>query len=230
MPVANPSNGDRANNSPAEVLIFAKAPVPGDCKTRLSRRLGVVRAVRIYKSMLEIATCQACALDDTRVSLVCTPDTRNPLFARLRRRYGAALIRQSGGSLGQRMHRAIGQAARRTDRTILMGSDQPADLADALCAGLRSLDEERVWIAPTFDGGYWAIGLSSADSRIFRGPQWSTSRVITATQTACRRLKRQPVLWSRARDIDEGRDWGRMPLTLRSTIARNAVMPGLIDS
>lgn len=126
------------------------------------------------------------------------------------------------------MHRAVAAARRRSDPVILMGSDQPESLAPLLVEGLHSLGAGHAWLAPTVDGGYWSIGVSCADSRLFHGPAWSTPRVAPRTRTIMARIGQLPVAPHRQRDIDTALDWYRLDPGLRARIARYAAMPGLI--
>lgn len=237
MPVANPPDDNsfagpaasaRSTGSPGrqEILIFAKAPRPGQCKTRLARRLGATRAARIYRQLLDTAVAQACAVEGAHVTLVCAPDTAHPVFARLARRYGVDRRRQSRGPLGRRMHCALRDACQHNQAVILVGSDQPTDIAAFIQTGLDQLRRHDAWLAPTLDGGYWAIGLRRPDSRVFRGPAWSTSRVAGHTMTLLSRPGRSAACAAVRRDIDDARDWFYLPRSRRADIARRATLPG----
>jgi len=211
-----------AENTRVEVLIFAKRPRTGACKTRLAAGMGT-RATAIYRSLLSHAVAQAVAADIGPVTLVCAPNAAHPLFQRLARRHGVRLRRQARGSLGQRMHRAILAAHSHADHVLLLGSDQPVDIQPALKAARTALANGSAWLAPTTDGGYWAIGLPTPDSRAFRGPAWSTPRVARHTRTLIKRDGQRLSTWQRCRDIDDPQDWFRMDRNLRCAIARGAV-------
>ncbi|CAN0235786.1 unnamed protein product [Chrysoparadoxa australica] len=195
----------------AEILIFARAPVPGACKSRLARGIGTVRAARVYRAMLIQTVETAVGAGAMGVHLVCAPDTRHPLFHQLRRRFGCCLHRQPRGDLGQRMHRALaGRLRRGAGLVLLVGSDCPsltvADLDDALAALNTGHDAV---LGPTEDGGYALVGLRSPAGRLFRGVTWSTPRVIGQTRHRLRRLgwrwqETQPLA-----DVDHPRDWYR---------------------
>jgi|GEM_PF-376096 len=230
MSFANPS--DPAKNANADdqntaLLIFAKAPVAGRCKTRLAATLGSQRAARIYRAMLEHAVACTRQTFHGPISLVCSPDTRHPFFQRLRRRYAVVLVRQARGDLGQRMHRALRNALYEHSAAVLMGSDQPVLGDDWLEQASRALTPCRAaWLAPTQDGGYWAIGLTRSEARLFRGPRWSGPRVYRRTIGLMRSVGLDVTAHTVRDDIDNGRDWMALEHRRRVALARRATMPG----
>ena len=195
----------------AEILIFARAPIPGACKSRLARGIGTVHAARVYRAMLTRTVAIASCTGASSVHLACAPDTRHPVFHQLRRRFGCRLHRQPLGDLGQRMHRALaGQLREGIGPVLLLGSDCPsltvADLDDALTALKAGHDAV---IGPTEDGGYALVGLHAPAAQLFQGVSWSTSRVIGQSR---HRLRRLGWRWRETRpltDVDHPRDWQR---------------------
>lgn len=115
------------------------------------------------------------------------------------------------------------------DRVVLMGSDQPNFEGRWLEEAERALigDSARAWLAPTLDGGYWAIGLNCYEPRVFRGPRWATPRVARTTRAAFDRLGLAHAQIEPRRDIDEPRDWQKLEPRLRAAISRRATIPGL---
>ncbi|GAB3678152.1 TIGR04282 family arsenosugar biosynthesis glycosyltransferase [Salinisphaera aquimarina] len=231
MSVANPPPTVARKSMPGEgigLLIFAKAPEPGRCKTRLARRCGNRRAARLYRAMLENAVASARQQFSGYIALLCAPDIRHPFFKRLARRYDLHLVRQARGDLGERMQRGAHQGLRDHSRIVLMGSDQPALDDDWLAQAHDALgDEHSAWLAPTHDGGYWAIGLRRSEPRLFRGPHWSTPRVAGKTMQRMRALNLDHTTFATRRDVDEWRDWKTLSPCLRARLARAAVMPGV---
>lgn len=226
MSFANPSPRYKSSSTGARdtaLLIFAKAPVPGRCKTRLARRYGAYRACTIYRSLLTHAVCAARQQFDGPITLVCAPDTRHAFFHHLSRRYRLRLARQARGDLGQRMHHAIRQGLQHHSRVVLMGSDQPV-LDHAWLSEARKVlaVPNNAWLAPTLDGGYWAIGLRTAQARLFRGPRWSTSRVAGVTLNRMHELGLHARTHTPLRDIDDARDWHALDSPIRSKLAGRA--------
>ena len=213
--------------SSTTLIVFAKAPRPGRCKTRLARRMGHGLATRCYQAMTEQVVAQATRLAPGAVVLAVAPDTRHPFFKRLARVYGCRLRRQARGDLGRRMHHALAQAQRADGTALVVGTDQP-DLDGGRMAELleRATERPACVMAPTDDGGYWTIGGQQTPAELFRGVAWSTPRVAGQTRQAARRLGLACIEGPRMRDIDDYRDWCGQPRSQRARLLRAAVMPG----
>lgn len=179
------------------IIVFARAPAPGQAKTRLIPRLGEWRAARLHRWMIEraVATAQSAGpveLHGTR---------RHSFFRRLKVRFRL----QRGRDLGERMHRAL---VRARGPALLIGSDCPALTAQDLRQALRALraGNEAV-LAPAEDGGYALIGVRHARD-LFAGVDWGSSRVYeqTVKKLEGRRWRALRTLW----DVDRPADLERL--------------------
>jgi len=172
----------------ARVLVFARAPVPGRCKTRLIPALGRQGAARLHRRLV-LRTLAAARASRLPVELWCAPDPSHGFFAACRRDYGVRLRRQPGGDLGRRMALAMARALRDgASAAILVGSDCPQltarDLADAR-AGLARAD---CVLQASTDGGYVLIGARRSERRALAGIAWSSGRECRQTLRRLRRL------------------------------------------
>ncbi len=61
-------------------------------------------------------------------------------------------------------------------------------------------------IGPTFDGGYYLIGLSGLNDDIFDGIKWGTSRVFDQTLTRIKSLDTQVYVLPPWYDVDTSED------------------------
>jgi len=194
----------------ASVIVFARAPKPGEVKTRLVPVLGAEGAARLHARMAEKALRTASQVADA-VELHCAPRARHLFFERARRRFGAVLRTQKGGDLGQRMQGALRTALRRRRHVVLIGSDCPDLQARDLAAALRALraGADAVF-APAQDGGYALIGLRRVSDRLFAGVDWGSPDVMAQTRTRLRALgwrwKELRTVW----DVDRPEDVARL--------------------
>ena len=177
----------------AALVVMAKAPVPGQVKTRLCPPLDHAQAAALAES----------ALADTLHAVSWTPARRRVLV--LDGAPGAWLppgfdvLEQHGTGLAQRLANAtreIGEAL------LFVGMDTPQLTRALLCDALEQLaraDVDAV-IGPTPDGGYWTIGLSEPDPAVFEAVSMS-STTTGATQRA-----RLDELGLRTAELEELRD------------------------
>ena len=195
----------------ASVLIFARAPVAGNVKTRLIPLLGDHGAAALYRNLVGCALAVARESGVGPVELWCTPDTDDVFFRACRDRFHVTLHRQSEGDLGARMLSAFRDALTRSPHVLLAGSDCPSLTADDLRAAARALrDGCDAVFCPAEDGGYVLVGLSQAMPALFDAMTWGTARVMEETRQRLRNLgwrwHELPMHW----DVDRPEDYQRM--------------------
>ena len=200
----------RSDAEPVGIAVFARAPVPGACKTRLIPVLGADRAAELHHRMLERTIACALAADVGPVSLWCVPDTTHPAFAALTQAGRVELRLQTGSDLGARM--LAGFVAQPAGVPLLLiGTDCPALTPDHLraCAACLRDGDDAVFL-PTEDGGYFLVGLRAPQAALFDAMPWSTDRVMPETRRrlayAGLRWREPATLW----DIDTPDDLARL--------------------
>jgi rSAM/selenodomain-associated transferase 1 len=197
--------------SRATVIVFAKAPVPGEVKTRLIPRLGADGAARMHAALIErsLETARTAGLGS--VELCCAPHADHQFFAACAERFGVALTAQVAGDLGARMSAAFDRVVPDAGPVLLMGTDCPAltpehlrEAADALAAGYDAA------LGPAEDGGYVLVGLVRSSPRVFEGIEWGGSSVLRDTRARLARLgwrwHELAALW----DVDRPTDLARL--------------------
>ena len=200
--VDNSLNSNIFNHSGPVVGLFAKEPVAGLVKTRLSPALTAEQACWLYQTSLCETVKRLLAAD---LSLVLCYDGRREWFAEAFP--GVPLLAQVGDSLGDRMSNAVQELFRHLDGPVLLaGSDSPdlpLSLVDQVLHALRETD---VVTIPCRDGGYVVVGLRRSTTELFTGIPWSTSGVLQATRQACLRLGLSYVETEEWYDLDEIED------------------------
>jgi rSAM/selenodomain-associated transferase 1 len=193
------------------IIVFAKAPVPGQVKTRLAPALGEAGAAALAARMLRHALAQATAADVGPVELCAAPDATHPALRAAAAAGGTDLTEQGPGDLGERMHRALARCLMASDRALLIGTDAPALDAGLLREAALALQHHDAVFVPALDGGYALVGLCRADPRWFTGMQWSHAGVMAATRE---RLRAGRARWAElpaVADIDEPADLAHLP-------------------
>ena len=191
------------------VAILARAPIPGQAKTRLIPTLGAEGAARLQSWLLQRAVAMALVADVGPLTLWCAGDPRHPDFA-LCRAFGSVAVRhQPEGDLGARMRMALREAAS-PDGTLIVGTDCPALTAAHLRQAARALRERDAVVFPAEDGGYVLIGLRAAAAEVFARIDWGTERVMAQTRARLRALgaswDEPATLW----DVDRPEDLERL--------------------
>lgn len=206
-------------NAPAalRIALMAKAPVPGQAKTRLAPALGAAGAAALAERLLAHALQQALQAAPGAVTLWVAPDADHPAFERAAQQ-GVALAVQGPGDLGARMAQVFEAAWRQADGPVLlMGTDAPALDAARLHAAAAALQQHAAVFVPAHDGGYALVGLHSAAAApallasLFAGMTWSTPQVMARTRQRLLAAGVAHAELAPVHDIDEPADLQHLP-------------------
>ncbi|HEU0090279.1 MAG TPA: DUF2064 domain-containing protein [Pseudonocardiaceae bacterium] len=203
------------------LLVVAKAPVPGQVKTRLSppasppqaaaiaaaSLLGTLRAVRAVPRVTPMVAWagrleDACRAAELRAELATMP-----------------VLAQRGGGFGARLAAAHADGARAgAGRPVLqIGMDTPQASAELLgeCAGVLHRGRLDAVLGPATDGGWWALGL--VDPRyaaVLRAVPMSRPDTGAATLAALRAAGLRVELLPELTDVDRMADARRVAAQL----------------
>lgn len=201
--------GPTAPRQPADTVlfIFAKAPIPGQVKTRLCPPLTPDEAATLHGSIvLDMLERSRGAAGIDRV-VACAPSADHVFFKILEERHGVGLLAQTGDDLGARMAHAIGEAfARKYRRVLVIGTDLPTVPGSVFGEARALLDNHDLVLGPAHDGGYYLIGLRKPAPELFAGIPWSTDRVFQLTRQKASALGLSVALLPIRRDIDTVED------------------------
>jgi rSAM/selenodomain-associated transferase 1 len=173
------------------LLVFCREPIERQVKTRLLGSMTPAAAAALSDAFIRDALAKAAAVRPSRIVIAgSAPDgvERSKYFQRLAHCYNAELIDQGGGSLGRRMARALELFS--SGGALLIGTDTPSLPAALLDASLGALRRARVVLAPSLDGGYYAVGVRGAMPPIFTAIRWGTGSVFAST---VKRLERASI-------------------------------------
>jgi uncharacterized protein len=195
-----------------QLIVMAKAPLPGFAKTRLIPALGADGAAQLAARLLEHTLHEARAAQLGDVILACAPDVTQAAFAAQARQGGVALVAQGEGDLGARMQRQFGRAfAQGAARVIVIGTDAPALDAAMLRRAADALATDDAVLVPAADGGYALIGLRRVLPSLFDAMPWSTSAVMATTRQRLSQAAVQHTELTTVHDIDEPADLVHLP-------------------
>ncbi|MBS1258539.1 MAG: hypothetical protein MAG551_01598 [Candidatus Scalindua arabica] len=173
------------------LVIFAKSPIPGKVKTRLTPHISSTKAAELYEAFIVDTLDTALKLKCERITVAYSPDYAEKTFQRL---CGQSVdyLPQKGYNLGERMKNAFKRSFDKGfRRTVIIGTDSPTLPLSYIQEAFDVLKEVPVTIGPTFDGGYYLIGLSAQEDALFDNIEWSTSSVFRQTLARIKTANKQ---------------------------------------
>lgn len=182
--VDNSANRHIFGHCGAVIGLFAKQPVPGQVKTRLTPPLSPRQACQLYRTALQESLAR---LRHTDAALtICYAGERSWFRASFP---GVPLFAQHGEGLGARMRHAVAELfASAGGPVLLAGSDSPDLPLWLVSEAIGALQHSDVVSVPCRDGGYAMIGLRQPATALFDDIPWSTPAVLDATRRRCREL------------------------------------------
>ena len=195
-----------SDKRPLLIIQFAKAPIPGQVKTRLHGDLGAEEACEVHIALLQHCCRRLLSAQLAPVELWVDSQPRHHVFDEC---LGWGVIGpkiQCGEDLGERMYHALCDGLERFHQVILVGSDCPEIDRAYLLQAAQGLSRAPLVIGPAADGGYVLIGARSINARLFEAVQWGEAQVYAQTMGQVEALgwlcESLPIL----RDIDRPDD------------------------
>ncbi|MBO3699008.1 TIGR04282 family arsenosugar biosynthesis glycosyltransferase [Roseivirga sp. E12] len=160
------------------LIIFVKNPILGKAKTRLAATIGDVKALEVYKLLLEKTRLETADLDVDKVVYYSDYVDESDLWDNTT--YAKAV--QSTGDLGIKITTAFNKAFQDGyQRVCIIGSDCYDMTQNHLEQAFESLKFRDTIIGPAADGGYYTIGMSRYFPELFEQKVWSTETVGSDT-------------------------------------------------
>ena len=190
------------------LVIFAKAPIPGEVNTRLCPPLTPDEAATLHGSfVLDMLERSKTAVAKLKLPLdrylACAPSSTLVFFKIMEERQGVTLINQIGDDLGARINQAFETMfGKGYQRVFIVGTDVPSLPLDHYKQALALLESHDLVLGPALDGGYYLIGLKRMVPDLFVGIPWSTERVLGMTQDKATTLGLKTALIPPWRDVD----------------------------
>ncbi len=187
------------------VIIFIRNPELGKVKTRLAKDVGDQRALLIYKELLRHT-----------LEVVQHGDHHNYLFYHERiaqsdewsaEQFDKRI--QPSGDLGGKMKESFRVAFEHSSPCLIIGSDCPRLEARHISQAFDLLNDHDVVLGPTYDGGYYLLGMKVLYPSLFEDIAWSTDQVLTQTIRQVTLLGLSHTLLDTLSDVDYATDWER---------------------
>jgi len=181
----------------ARIVVVAKAPVPGRCKTRLCPPLDLEGAARVAEAALEdtLRTVAHASEGGPRPMLALEGEPGRWLPS------GCDVVTQRGVGLDERLAAAFDAAG---GPAVLIGMDTPQVTTALLRRAVSLLDRPDVdaVFGPACDGGWWALGLQRPDPGVLLGVPMSTPWTGLAQGERLRANRLRTMTLPVLRDVD----------------------------
>lgn len=190
---------------------MTKIPFLGLCKKRLSKDIGPVKSKRLVINNIEYNIKTFLHMKQYYLSFYLTPSYKFRTFCFS---INKKIVSQKGSSLGRRIWylKKICKGP-----IVLFGSDIPNIRLSYIEHMFYILKHKDIAIAPTFDGGFWAIGFSNKRpiSFPFTEVSWSSKKTLSDLLSNLRSLKISYSTAQKLRDIDIFKDYCNYVLRFR---------------
>jgi rSAM/selenodomain-associated transferase 1 len=190
------------------LLVFTRAPIAGQTKTRLIPLLGAQGAAEFHQTVLVETLVNARASDFETVEVWCDTELKHPFLQQCILNFSCTTQIQQGNDLGEKMNHAMHVALTTNSFVVLIGSDCPALTIDILNQSCQQLSNGKdAVLGPSRDGGYYLIGLKKPDPGIFQGINWGECDVADRTRQNFIRLGLDYIELEELSDIDTPDDY-----------------------
>src|SRR6266851_358155 len=173
------------------IIVYAKAPVTGQVKTRLIPRLGETGATKLHEAFVQdTLTTVSTLAESLDIELHTDVPTNAWSWSGVRRV-------QCEGDLGTKLYATLREALDGgRPLALIVGSDSPTLPAEYLQH--LALSNADVALGPAKDGGFYAIACRKTHPEMFAGVTWSSANTRAQTKEAVGRC---------GLAVEEGREW-----------------------
>lgn len=173
-------------NIPVNIVVVAKAPVPGLAKTRLAATIGAERAADFAAAaLLDTLDAVAAAPVSARTVALTGDLSRARAAADIRDRLRAfTVVGQRGDGFAERLANAHRDASRAGYPVLQIGMDTPQVSSALLGECADALLGTDAVLGPASDGGWWALGLGDASA-----PDWLSTVSMSQPDTGAQTLR-----------------------------------------
>ena len=143
------------------LAVFARAPVLGKVKTRLSPPLTAEQALALHRALVEDTLDHLNRIERPGIErlLLLSEPLEDP--SALNVPGGWTTTVQATGGLGERLASLFYMGFRRgVTRLVVLGSDSPTVPPEVVHEAFDDLEHRKVVLGPAEDGGYYLLGCS----------------------------------------------------------------------
>jgi uncharacterized protein len=167
------------NKKDNAVILFARDPILGQVKTRLSSSFDDETILRLYTCFVEDSLGKIRQVDNADCFVGISPSNLSGFFDGIKDS-DTRLFVQQGKDLGDKMRQAfVDRFSDGYKKVVIIGSDSPSLPVSYINQTLTS-DKDFI-LGPSIDGGYYLIAMTGKVSEVFDGIAWGTDQVLDET-------------------------------------------------
>ena len=185
------------------IIIFVRNPELGKVKTRLASTVGDEKALEIYIKLLKHTRDVVAQSPHEKFLFYTNEITIGDLWPE--EIFHKSI--QSDGDLGDRIKAAFEYAFESCDSCIIVGSDCPRLSASLINQAFDALEQNDTVVGPTYDGGYYLIGMNRYHEALFQDIPWSTEEVYELTTSKMDQAGLSHQALETLSDVDYEEDW-----------------------
>ena len=167
------------NKKDNAVILFARDPILGQVKTRLSSSFDDETILRLYTCFVEDSLGKIRQVDNADCFVGISPSNISGFFNGIEDS-DTRLFIQQGKDLGDKMRQAfVDRFSDGYKKVVIIGSDSPSLPVSYINQALNS--DKDLMLGPSTDGGYYLIAMTGKVSEVFDGIAWGTEQVLDET-------------------------------------------------
>mgnify|MGYP002630085051 CR=1 FL=1 len=161
------------------VILFARDPLRGQVKTRLSSFLDDEAILKLYICFVEDSLEKIRKVSHADCFVGISPSNLSGFFNGIEGS-DMNLFVQQGKDLGAKMRQAfVDRFEEGYKKVVIIGSDSPSLPVTYIDKAFAS--DKDIVLGPSTDGGYYLIGMAGRVSEVFDGVVWGSDKVLDDT-------------------------------------------------
>lgn len=189
------------------IIFFTRIPTLGKTKTRLEPFLSKELCVKLQTAFIKDIYNN---IKDMGIDIIINYSKHGDLeVLKDIAPQGIYFLKQEGKDLGEKMHNAISFSLKEYRKVVLIGSDLPLMNKKDIEVAFNILETKDIVISPTYDGGYYLIGMKEENEDIFY-MKYSTNSVFEETINKIKITGKSYGKGNIQLDIDDKKDFLRL--------------------
>ena len=165
------------------LVLFAKAPIAGEVKTRLQPEITPENSARLQEAMIKDSISLMSEINNVEKIIYFLPIEKKYVFEKFIDGLPFHLNCQNGIDLGKKMENSFHDLFNKGFfRVVVIGTDSPTLPKEYISKAFIDLNKADLVIGPSIDGGYYLIGFKEKVLPVFSPVEWGSNKVLLQTE------------------------------------------------